>query len=165
MQLATYCFLLILAVLSMKTAISQTNNKNNGNANNNKEEYDYKNGSKDQNNSKQDDNEKHRKNNNNLNNNKQKMKPLTGVFGICNKIESINIPKVRKDDADETPLQFTKIQWSGGKTAAIKFKVGLKYLCKNMAAVLGEVEDDLRRMMFRDLKTSPPKTKHPLLAF
>ena len=36
----------------------------------------------------------------------------------------------------------------------MKFKVGLKKLCRNMSKVVGKVEDDLKRMMFPNKNVS-----------
>ena len=82
-------------------------------------------------------------------------KPLTGILGICNRIGTTRVARIQHDpyviDALKrlTP-QYTKVQWLvDSEDVLVKFKVSRKVLCKHLADVMGEVQTDLKRMLFK----------------
>ena len=79
----------------------------------------------------------------------------TSVFGICDRIGTFNMPQANLNN-DWT----TKVQWhSGGGEVVIKFKVGLTDLCTNMARVMGKLQGNVERMMFRKKKIAKMLSK------
>ena len=66
------------------------------------------------------------------------------VMGICHHIGTFYIPEVRLSNEWYTKVHMRQ----GGNNIVVKVKVGLKDICKNLTKVMGEVEDDLRRMLF-----------------
>ena len=89
----------------------------------------------------------------------------TSVFGVCNRIETFYRPEQDKQDignqeGSELRLKnqpYTSIHWRVAKgNVVVKFKIGLQNLCSNLSQVMGRVEEDLQRMMF---KTSDIKSR------
>ena len=86
------------------------------------------------------------------------MKPPASVFGICNRIDTfyrLNEDKKQSErQSGPIPLwmaqSYTKVQWRlASRKVAVKFKVDLKELCKNLPKVMGVVKNDLQRMLFK----------------
>ena len=71
----------------------------------------------------------------------------TSVFGICDRVRTFDIPQVKLNN------DWTKIQWHRGSgNVVIKFRVGITDLCTNMAQVMGKLQGNVERMMFRKKK-------------
>ena len=123
-------------------------------------------------------NDKNNYNNDDNNGIRRSTRSIRRLRGICNKFELVNTPKWSADggspkwsadggdDVDVDPrFKFTKIHWAGGKNIVIKFKVELKYLCKNMESVVTRVDSDIRRMLFKSVMTTPKEGKHHIPVF